>query len=146
MLLLRSPWHGALQALPLPICICSASGSLGPSLPTGLSGLFQEQHLPITQPSVFPPSLKPESGLPLATLQYFLPKYQILSCLQRKHMQKLYPFGCLTTSVKYVCDKTAFFYGKWAPQWASQTHSPLCELSLPSGGSVMLLHWTFIWL
>lgn len=75
MLLLRSLWHGAIQA-----CLCSSASpqllaALVPPCPQVSPGLFQEQHLPISQLSALSSSLQPEDDLPFAPFQYFLPKY-----------------------------------------------------------------------
>lgn len=135
MLLLRSPWHGLFRSAFAHLHFFSFWQPW--SLPAHRS-------LQVYFRGSTSPSLSSLSFLQ-ATLQYFLPKHQILSSYRESTCRSFTLLACLTTSAKYVCEKTAF-YGKWAPQWASQTQPPLCELSLPSGGGVMLLQWTFIWL
>lgn len=142
MLLLRCPWHGALQG-----CLCSSAflqllAALLPPCPRG-SGALSGAAPPLQ--SALCPFSKPKTRRCFATFQYFLPKY---SHAYRESTCRSFGFlACFTTNAKYVCDKTAFSYGKWASQRASQTPHCVSSHSVqPSGGSVMVLQWAFIWI
>lgn len=119
------------SGLPVLICISSASGSTGPSLPTGLSRFVSGAAPP--QQSAVCPLLKPTARRWFAICPFSIFSPQILNTLtltEKAHTEAL-PFWLAQQPMQNMpVIKIAFSYGKWAPQWASQTHSPLCELSL----------------
>lgn len=81
--LFSSSGPDAVAEVPVAWCysgLCSSAfpqllAALVPPCPQVSPGLFQEQHLPISQLSALSSSLQPEDDLPFAPFQYFLPKY-----------------------------------------------------------------------